>query len=54
MKNQFQTMRDFWSEHGKRIDWVKPYTKIKEVVYSKNDVSIKWYLMELQMSHITV
>ena len=34
---------NFWSEHGKRIDWVKPYTKIKEVVYSKNDVSIKWY-----------
>ena len=33
----------FWSEHGKRIDWVKPYTKIKEVVYNKNDVSIKWY-----------
>jgi len=33
----------FWSKHGKRIDWLKPYTKIKDVVYSKNDVSIKWY-----------
>ena len=33
----------FWSNHGKRIDWFKPYTKIKDVVYSKNQVSIKWY-----------
>ena len=21
----------FWSKHGKRIDWFKPYTKIKDV-----------------------
>ena len=33
----------FWSKHGKRIDWFKPYTKIKDIVYSKNDVNIKWY-----------
>ena len=33
----------FWSTHGKRIEWFKPYTKIKDVVYSKNQVSIKWY-----------
>ena len=25
----------FWAEEGKRIDWIKPYTKIKEVTYSK-------------------
>lgn len=33
----------FWNKHGKRIDWVKPYTKIKNTKYSKEDVSIKWY-----------
>ena len=33
----------FWSEEGKRIDWIKNYTKIKEVNYSKNEVDIKWY-----------
>ncbi|MBF0325170.1 acetate--CoA ligase [Magnetospirillum moscoviense] len=32
----------FWGEHGKRIDWIKPYTKVKNVSYS-GDVSIKWY-----------
>ncbi len=33
----------FWEKHGKRIDWIKKYTKIKEVTYSKENVSIKWY-----------
>ena len=50
-KEQYEKMYDeslsnneiFWSKHGKRIDWFKPYTKIKDIVYSKNDVSIKWY-----------
>jgi len=34
---------NFWRKEGKRIDWIKPYTKIKDVKYSKNDVKIKWY-----------
>jgi len=33
----------FWKKEGKRIDWIKPYTKIKDVKYSKSDVRIKWY-----------
>ncbi len=33
----------FWNKHGKRIDWIKPYTKIKNTKYSKEDVSIRWY-----------
>jgi acetyl-CoA synthetase len=33
----------FWGEHGKRIDWMRPYTKVKNTLYSKEDVSIKWY-----------
>ena len=33
----------FWDKHGKRIDWIKEYTKIKDVIYSKKNVSIKWY-----------
>jgi len=34
---------DFWAKEGKRITWIKPYTKIKDVTYSKTDVSIKWF-----------
>ena len=32
----------FWREHGKRIDWVKPYTKIKDVSFDQ-DVKIRWF-----------
>ena len=33
----------FWGEHGRRIDWIKPYSKVKNTRYGKDDVSIKWY-----------
>ncbi len=33
----------FWETHGKRIDWMKPYTKIRDVSYNKEDLHIKWY-----------
>ena len=33
----------FWKKEGKRITWVKPYKKIKDVKYSKNEVRIKWF-----------
>ena len=34
---------DFWAEHGRRIDWIKPYTHIKDVSYSEKDLHIKWF-----------
>ena len=33
----------FWGEQGKRLDWIKPYTKVKNVNYDYGNVSIKWY-----------
>jgi len=33
----------FWKKEGKRIAWIKPYTKIKDIKYSKSDVKIKWF-----------
>ncbi len=33
----------FWRKEGKRITWIKPYTKIKDVKYSASDVNIKWF-----------
>ena len=33
----------FWKREGKRITWIKPYKKIKDVKYSKSEVRIKWY-----------
>jgi len=33
----------FWGEQGKRIDWMKPYTQVKDVSYDQSDLHIKWY-----------
>ena len=33
----------FWEEHGKRIDWIKPFSMVKNVTYLHPNVSIKWF-----------
>ncbi|MCW2285225.1 acetyl-CoA synthetase [Rhodoblastus acidophilus] len=33
----------FWAEHGKRIDWIKPFTKVKHTSYDPHNVQIKWF-----------
>ena len=33
----------FWAEQGKRLDWITPYTKVKNTTYEYPNVSIKWY-----------
>jgi acetyl-CoA synthetase len=32
----------FWGEQAKRLDWIKPFTKVKNTSYT-GDVSIKWF-----------
>ena len=33
----------FWAEEGKRIDWIKPYSRVKDVNFDFGNVSIKWF-----------
>ena len=33
----------FWAEHGQRIDWIRPYTKVKNTDFTLGQVSIKWF-----------
>ena len=33
----------FWGEQGKRLDWIKPYTRVKNTSFGYPDVSIKWF-----------
>src|SRR5215213_10308856 len=33
----------FWGEHGKRLTWMKPYTRVKNTSFAPDNVSIKWY-----------
>ncbi len=42
-KHSIDDPAGFWGEHGKRLDWIKPYTKVKNTTYGPPDVSIKWY-----------
>jgi len=41
-----QSVKDpegFWAEQGKRIDWIKPYKKIKDVSFDAKDLHIRWF-----------
>ena len=42
-KYSIENNENFWNEHGKRLDWIKPYTKIKNIKYSSKEVDIKWF-----------
>ena len=33
----------FWGEMGRRLDWIKPYTKVKNTSFDVHNVSIKWF-----------
>ncbi len=33
----------FWAEHGKRVDWIKPFSVVKNVNFNTPDVKIEWF-----------
>ncbi|MET0380349.1 MAG: acetate--CoA ligase [Methyloceanibacter sp.] len=33
----------FWGKEGKRLDWIKPYTRVKDASFAYPDVSIRWF-----------
>ena len=41
-RDSVRTRKKFWGKHGKRIDWFKPYTKVKNTSF-KGKVAIKWF-----------
>ena len=41
-QNSLDDPDGFWGKHGKRIDWIKPYTRIKDVDYGDN-ARIRWF-----------
>lgn len=48
---QYQTMYQhsvsdpdaFWGEQGKILDWIKPYSKVKNSSFTPGNISIRWY-----------
>ncbi|WP_285675186.1 acetyl-coenzyme A synthetase N-terminal domain-containing protein, partial [Paralimibaculum aggregatum] len=33
----------FWGEHGRRLDWIRPYSTVKNTSFDYHDVSIRWF-----------
>jgi acetyl-CoA synthetase len=33
----------FWGEHGKRLDWIRPYTHVKDVSFASDNLHIRWF-----------
>jgi acetyl-coenzyme A synthetase (EC 6.2.1.1) len=41
-----ESVRDpngFWARMGRRIDWIQPYTKVKDTSFDLKDFRIRWY-----------
>ncbi len=34
---------NFWAEQAQRVDWIKPFSKVKDVSYAKDDLHIRWF-----------
>ena len=41
--NSIKDPENFWAEQGKRLEWMKPYTKAKSVCWDDNDFVTEWY-----------
>jgi acetyl-CoA synthetase len=33
----------FWGEHGRRLDWIKPYTRVKNTSFAPGAIDIRWF-----------
>lgn len=42
-KKSLNDNENFWREMGQRLDWIKPFSKVKDVSYDLKDFRIKWY-----------
>ena len=41
-----ESIRDpqgFWGRIGKRLDWIRPYTQVKDTSFDANHLHIRWY-----------
>ncbi len=33
----------FWGEQGRRLDWMRPYTRVKDTSFASSDLHVRWY-----------
>ena len=44
-KRSVEDNEGFWADEAKRVDWIKPFTQVKDVSFDKDDLHIRWYEM---------
>jgi len=42
-RQSIDSPEEFWRHHGYRVDWIKPFTRVKNTSFDPHNVSIKWY-----------
>ena len=42
-KQSVEDNTEFWSEQARRINWVKPFSKVRDVSWDREDVYIRWF-----------
>ena len=42
-RQSIESPDEFWRHHGYRIDWIKPFTSVKNTSYDPHNVDIRWY-----------
>jgi acetyl-CoA synthetase len=42
-KRSVEDPEGFWEAQGRRIDWIQPYGKVKDVSFARDDVHIRWF-----------
>ena len=42
-KRSVEDNEGFWAEQAAIVDWIKPFTKVKDVSYAKEDLHIRWF-----------
>jgi len=46
LRDYAESVRDpeaFWGRIGRRLDWIKPYTQVKDTSFDAADLHIRWY-----------
>lgn len=42
-KQSVENNSEFWSEQARRINWIKPFSKVKDISWDREDVYIRWF-----------
>ncbi|RIJ22336.1 acetate--CoA ligase [Henriciella barbarensis] len=42
-KASVEDSESFWAEHGKRIEWMEPFTQVKDVSWDQGDLHVRWF-----------